>query len=331
MKILTLILVALLDVLPAGKAFLTPLQQRDSILVADQFQYGFQLDGIRPDTGLGLADFSKMSDDTLVFVGGWQMDTLVAGKHASTKAIAKAVKDGKPLSLRAWVTIAPFEPGQYHLPDLPVIRMEGSKMDTLLFEGAEMEVKTMPVDTNTFVINDIKGQTEYPVTFSELAPWLAGITLLAAIIVLGTLLVMRLVKRRKGEAEKAKEPDYIIALRELDKYRSDKYWAPEKQKQYYSGITDTLRVYMDSRFGVDAPEMTTAEIFDALKGDPELTPELWSEAKELFELADFVKFAKHVASDEDNAKALPSAVRFVTSTYKVEVEHEEGGEEAAAK
>ena len=177
----------------------------------------------------------------------------------------------------------------------------------------------MPVDTNTFVINDIKGQTEYPLTMAELAPWIAGLALLSAALVLGTLLIISLSRRRKEKESGYVEPDYIIALRALDRYRSDKYWAP-----------DTLRAYMDSRFGVDAPEMTTAEIFDALKNDPDLTPELYTEAKELFELADFVKFAKHTASDEDNAKALPAAVRFVTGTYRIDTV-EESGEEAAEK
>ena len=43
--------------------------------------------------------------------------------------------------------------------------------------------------------------------------------------------------------------------------------------------------------------------------------------RELFERADFVKFAKYVASDDDNATALPVAVRFVTSTYQADVEN----------
>ena len=42
----------------------------------------------------------------------------------------------------------------------------------------------------------------------------------------------------------------------------------------------------------------------------------------MFECADFVKFAKHVASPEDNARALPTAVRFVTSTYQTALEEE---------
>ena len=47
------------------------------------------------------------------------------------------------------------------------------------------------------------------------------------------------------------------------------------------------------------------------------------EMKELFERADFVKFAKFTASDDDNAKVLPIAVRFVTSTYQTELELEQ--------
>ena len=57
--------------------------------------------------------------------------------------------------------------------------------------------------------------------------------------------------------------------------------------------------------------------------------------KDLFERADFVKFAKFIASPEDNATVLPQAVRFVTATYQSEVEEETadqaGGAEEPAK
>jgi hypothetical protein len=52
--------------------------------------------------------------------------------------------------------------------------------------------------------------------------------------------------------------------------------------------------------------------------------DLLEEMKDLFERADFVKFAKFTASEEENASALPVAVRFVTSTYQTEVEEETG-------
>ena len=185
----------------------------------------------------------------------------------------------------------------------------------------------MPVDTATFVIHDIKDQINYPVTAAEVLPWVGGGLAAAALIALLVWLLVR-ASRRKAEAAKPKEPAYIVALRELDKYRSDKYWAPERQKTFYSGITDALKAYIDDRFGVDAPEMTTAELFAALKGDKDITPQMYLELKELFERADFVKFAKFIASDEDNAKALPLAVSFVTTTYQSDLQKEVSGEEA---
>ena len=177
----------------------------------------------------------------------------------------------------------------------------------------------MPVDTATFQIHDIKGQMRYPLTFKEVLPWIGAGLLIIALLMLGIGMIDR-ANKRKAEAGKPKDPAYIIALRELDKWRGDKHWAPERQKAFYSGITDALKTYIEDRFGVDAPEMTTAELFDALKGAEDLPAELREELREVFECADFVKFAKHVASREENARALPTAVRFVTSTYQAVLE-----------
>jgi hypothetical protein len=97
-------------------------------------------------------------------------------------------------------------------------------------------------------------------------------------------------------------------------------WAPEKQKTFYSGVTDALREYISARYDIGAMEMTTTEIFEGMKAT-DVPSELKGELKELFERADFVKFAKYVASEEENASALPLAVRFVTSTYQSDVEN----------
>lgn len=329
MKLLTIILAIAMDIIPSGDAVLQQLQKRDSILIADQLRYSVTLNDIQAGTGIALPDLSQASNDTLTVLGGWQLDTLVRGKaiHSrNAKAAAKILR--KPFGLNASIVLAPFEEGTYQLPDIPVVKVTPEGSDTLVFKGLEMEVKTMPVDTATFEIHDIKGQIQYPVTFREVLPWLGGGLLAAALIALLVWLGVRASKRRQ-EALKPKDPAYIVALRELDKYRSDKYWAPEKQKAFYSGITDALKFYMDDRFGVDAPEMTTAELFDALKDDKDITPEMYASLKELFERADFVKFAKHVASDEENAGALPLAVRFVTTTYQADIEKETGGQEAA--
>ncbi len=319
MKVLTFILAAMLDLVPAGPAWLRQVQPRDSILIADQVEYGFQLDSVPEGTRLLLPDFSQASNDTLTLVRGWQIDTLKRFRIRQPGSKERL----KLYNLRGSIVVAPFEEGTYRLPDLPVLRNEA---DTLVFEGQEMEVKTMPVDTATFRIHDIKDQMRYPLTPQEIIPWMLLFWLVAGLVVLAVCLVL-VRRRRAAGVSRQRDPAYIVALRELDKWRGDKFWAPDKQKSFYSGITDALKTYIEDRFGVDAPEMTTAELFDALKGAEDLPADLREELRGVFECADFVKFAKHVASDEENARALPTAVRFVTSTYQTVLEEEQKPDE----
>ena len=294
-------------------SFLEPLQQRDSILIADQLRYGFTLDDVAEGTQFRMQDYSKAFGDTLVVVRNWKIDTL--------KTVRTGRKGPARYRLSGDVVLAPFEAGTYHLPRIAVQRIspEGA-VDTLLFDPQEMEVMTMPVDTTTYVPHDIKGQMRYPLTFKEILPYLLGLLLLAVLVALAVILIRR--RRSVLSSDAHRDPPYIVALRKLEAFRGDKYWAPEKQKAFYSGITDTLREYIAGTFDIDAREMTTAEIFDALKDESRLTGDLYGSTKELFELADFVKFAKHVASDEENAAALPLSVRFVTSTYQSTLEEE---------
>ena len=308
MKLLCIILISLLEVFPKGPAFLNPLQKRDSVVVADQLEYGFEMKGVKAGTRFGLPDYSKTSNEDIVLVKNWELDT--------TKIYLRTMT----YDLKARVVMAFFQEGEYQLNPIVVVRQEGEQADTLMFTGAKLEVKTMPVDTATFVPHDIKGQIRYPVTFGEVLPWIGAGLLLAALV---AALIWWLRRRsRAKEAEKVREPAHITALRNLDRYRGEKFWAPDKQKGFYSGVTDTLKTYIEARFGVDAPEMTTAELFGALKSEKDITPELYTDAKELFEIADFVKFAKHSAPDDYNAKVVPVAVRFVTETYQTTLEEE---------
>lgn len=299
-------------VIPMKGAFLQQLQERDSVLVADQLLYGFELKQVKEGTGLILPEIPQEQDYRLMYLSPWILDTVKVTKQ----------KNGLPrlLDLRGSVVVSSFEEGLYELPQIVVGRLsEEGVTDTLVFEPLRLEVKTMPVDTATFVPHDIKGQIRYPLTFAEIFPWVLGV---CAAVLLMIFAIRFIIMRRRAEdpAYAHKDPAHIIALRKLDKYRGSKMWAPEKQKLFYSGVTDTLREYISSRYGVPAMEMTTAQIFDDMKATD--APEaLLKEVRELFDRADFVKFAKYVASEEDNASALPVAVRFVTETYQADVEN----------
>lgn len=306
----------------AGQSFLQPLQERDSVLIADQLVYGFELPQVEEGTRFAFPDVKDTLMTNIRIVKPWQMDTVKVHKQ----------KKGQPriMDLRGGITITSFEEGVYYLPKLAVQRMsKDGTVDTLVFEAQKVEIMTMPVDTATFQPHDIKGVIRYPVTFAEVAPWVAGSLALAGLLALVIWLVIRYRRSHDPEHMK-KDPAHIVALRKLDRYRGSKMWIPERQKAFYSGITDTLREYIAARYGVGAMEMTTAEIFNDMKST-DAPADLLDELRELFERADFVKFAKFTASDEDNAKALPTAVRFVTSTYQAEIEGDEEPENKEEK
>ncbi len=301
---------------PMKGAYLEQLQERDSILIADQLEYGFRLEGVSEGTQFGLPTLEAEKDSPIRIISQMSLDTLKISKS----------KNGQPrlMDLKGSMKLTAFDPGEYTLPEISVLRLsEDGVVDTLVFEPLEMTVTTMPVDTATFVPHDIKGQIRYPVTFRELLPLIGGILGLIGLILLSVYLIRKYLRRNNPEFAR-RDPAHIIALRKLDKYRGNKMWAPEQQKAFYSGVTDVVREYMAARYEFGAMEMTTAEIFDEMKSK-DAPQELLDEVRELFERADFVKFAKFTASDDDNAKALPTAVRFVTETYQAEIEAEEKG------
>ena len=67
------------------------------------------------------------------------------------------------------------------------------------------------------------------------------------------------------------------------------------------------------RFGIQAMEMTSAEILSALRANQETKP-LNKQMKEILEMADFVKFAKVKPGPDDNESAMRNAVTFVEET-----------------
>lgn len=297
-------------IVPMKGAFLLQSEQRDSVLIGDQLLYGVEMRLVEEGTQFALPEWQNDPKGGVIAVSPWILDTLKVTRQ----------RNGLPrlLDIRAGLVITSFDEGQYELPRILMQRYsKDGAVDTLVFDPMRLEVKTMPVDTATFEPHPMKDQIRYPVTVQEVAPWVFAVQLLAALIILAVCLYI--IYRKRDELPFVrKEPAHIVALRKLDGLRGKNMWAPEKQKAFYSGVTDALREYIADRYGVGAMEMTTAELFRDMK-NTDAPEELLKEMKALFETADFVKFAKYVASDEDNAAALPLAVRFVTETYQAQI------------
>ena len=281
----------------------------DSILIGDQIDWTIDLhlapgEGVRIDT---------------------PVDNPVPGVEALSKLLVDTLSAKKgAMDLRGRIVLTSFDSGSYVLPPLYVLiaRTDG-RIDTLEYAGPTLEVTTIPIDTATFQPYDIKGQIRYPLTFKEVIPWV-GLALLVAALVWLLVRWIRLRRQNRDFFGKpvVKDPPHIVALRSLEKTRAQKLWQAGKQKQFYTQVTDAVRQYIAARYEIPALEQTSAEMFQDLEGK-DIDPALTDKLKDLFTTADFVKFAKHAASDEENENAIPTAVRFVNETYMKQVEEEE--------
>ena len=111
-------------------------------------------------------------------------------------------------------------------------------------------------------------------------------------------------------------PPHIIAIQELDKIKAEKLWQQGKVKEYYSAITDVIRVYLERRFDIPALEMTTHELVKLISTNPETLP-IKDTLSELLHLSDIVKFAKYIPLNSDNDLSLIHSY-FIIDKTKIE-------------
>ena len=286
---------------------------RDSILIGDQVRWSIALPyGYEDHVRFMLP--SSLEIPGVEIIEGFKIDSVRTRKGG--------------MQLEVGMILTAFDSGSFVIPPFTVLaQREGVGVDTLVFESPVLNVNTIPVDTANFQPYDIKGQMKYPITFAEAYPWvLLALVLAAAIWALVRYLVYRRQDKDFFGRPKVVDPPHIVALRALEKIRGQKLCQNGKQKQFYTAVTDTLRRYMADRYGFQAMEQTSAEIFDSLK-DKEIDERLMERLKDLFTTADYVKFAKHNASDQENDEAIPTAVSFVNATFMQQMEDEKAVEE----
>jgi len=223
---------------------------------------------------------------------------------------------GNQIQLKQTYLVTCFDSGAHYIPPFYFRFNSGVRTDSLRSNSLILFVKFPLVDFKKGPV-DIKKPFTAPVTFKEIAPWLLGIILLGAIIFLVIYAVSRRNKNRPlfQRPPKPKLPPHLIALQELDKLKDEQLWQQEKVKDYYTRLTDIIRVYIEDRFVMAAMEQTTPEILVGFKNlKAQIDAKSVLELKEILELADLVKFAKLTPLPDENFNMLTNAYLFVKET-----------------
>lgn len=214
------------------------------------------------------------------------------------------------------ILITSFDTGYHYIPPFIIHYSYAgdSTRHELLSEGVYLKIQTVEVDT-TKAIRDIRGPIQAPITFAELAPYLAGVAVL--ILIIG-LIWYYLWRKRMNKPlfpviTRTPGPPWQTALESLDLLEEKKLWQNGKIKEYYSELTDIIRHYLQEQHGIEAMEMITAEILSAydlagLKGDAR------SILTNILMQADFVKFAKAIPLRNENELSLTYSRQFIETT-----------------
>jgi hypothetical protein len=110
-------------------------------------------------------------------------------------------------------------------------------------------------------------------------------------------------------------------MKEIEQIKADKMVMSENQKEYYTKLTETLRKYIEERYGFNAMEMTSTEIIERLTAQSDQT--MLDELRQLFTTADLVKFAKYSTLINENDANLVNAIDFINQTKLENLPQEE--------
>ena len=151
--------------------------------------------------------------------------------------------------------------------------------------------------------------------------WLLLLVFITAIGAFGLLLWSRHKQHRQVVAVPV--PAHVKALRELLLWKTAPRISSNEVDAFYVGVSQVLRVYLEQRFGLHAPERTTEEFLHDLDSSAELVRNHASELRRFLSQCDLVKFAKFVPTEADHQTTYDLAESFVESTRADRVQSQE--------
>lgn len=217
------------------------------------------------------------------------------------------------------VTISAYDSGYFAIPPFKFV-LNNDTTRPAYTNPLFLEVHTVPTDTSASKLKDIKPPLEEKFNWKWYINYLywgiAAIVLITAIIIL-TIYFTRKQKVVTVEPEKPKIPAHITALAALEKIKAEQIWKEGLVKEYYSAITDTIRLYIEERYNLNALESTTDEIMTLFRSQV-IDPVSLEKLKQILTLADLAKFAKMTPIESEHVLTLQNAFDFVNGTKREE-------------
>ena len=225
-------------------------------------------------------------------------------------------------------TLTIFEPGEYYFPPLAFLIQTSENEDffEVLTNYTAITVTAPEVDL-AIGIRDIRTIWGIPITFGEILPFLLIILLLPRLLTaIGIYLYRKWKKQEPLLVFKPKPviPAHVEALENLEKLRLKQLWQNSLVKEFYTELTDILRIYTEKGLYINAIEMTSDEFIEAVENSGLANKsELLQLLRNTLPTADLVKFAKAEPFADQHDRCFKNVRQFVELTMPKEKVEEE--------
>jgi hypothetical protein len=221
------------------------------------------------------------------------------------------------------VPLQAFDSGTFRLPEFVYV----SQSDSARSNALTLNVAPVKVTADDPIAGFAKvAEPENKSVFDAVPNWLYDFWWVIVIVLLAIGVFIWAMRRYRKEGtvlKKKPEPTpYEVAMRDLRQLKSKNLWEQGLEKEYFTRLTEILRIYLDRRFGINAMEMTSREIMDHLYNSD--VKDKRDYVRQILSVADFVKFAKVRPLPADNIEAYENAVKFVEETKPVPAVPAEG-------
>jgi len=250
----------------------------------------------------------------------------VCGDSVELRYPAKidTLKDGDGLKITYSITVQSFDSGSYRLPRIAF----ADGVDTAYSNQVVLNVRPVPNVTADTPIDDYANvsEPENKSIFDNLPDWVVNywwiILIVLTLAIAGYFVYRRYKKTGHFLPPKPEPTPYEVAMHDLMELKGKKLWENGMEKEYFTDLTDILRVYLYKRFGINAIEMTSREILQSLSHREE-TKDKRKMVRQILDMADFVKFAKVRPLPADNISSFDNALKFVEETKPMEKDKDE--------
>ena len=237
------------------------------------------------------------------------------------KELEKKEQDNGFVTRRVVYTMTSFDDTLYYLPPMEV------KIDGKPYQSKSLALKVLTIEVDKLHAEQFFGPKDVqdnPFQWSDwsLPFWLS--VLMLVLLAVGYYLYLRL-RDNKPIISHIRIVKRLLphqkAMKEIEQIKADKMVTSENSKEYYTKLTDTLRKYIEERYGFSAMEMTSSEIIERLTSAQD--QKALDELRQLFTTADLVKFAKYSTLINENDANLVNAIEFINQTKLENVPVEE--------